>query len=117
MKRKILSSLLVAGVVLVSLAALAATKTQAATKTYVLKSVNVTLPDSDRPMPDGPGLAAVQNNCVSCHSAGMILNQPAMPQASWQAEVAKMRNVYKAPVADKDVPDIVGYLTAVKGPK
>ena len=83
----------------------------------MLKSVDVTLPDSDRPMPDGPGLAAVQNNCVSCHSAGMILNQPAMPKASWQAEVAKMRNVYKAPVADKDVPDIVGYLTAVKGPK
>ena len=111
MKRKTLSSLLMAGVVLVSLAA------QAANKTYVLKSVDVTLPDSDRAMPEGPGLAAVQNNCVSCHSAGMILNQPAMPQASWQAEVAKMRNVYKAPVADKDVPDIVSYLTAVKGAK
>jgi len=41
----------------------------------------------------------------------------AQPQALWQAEVAKMRNVYKAPVADKDVPDIVAYLTAVKGSK
>ena len=115
MKRKILLTLLVAGVASVSLVAQAANNT--ANKAYVLKSVDVTLPDSDRVMPDGPGLAAVQNNCVSCHSAGMILNQPAMPQASWQAEVAKMRNVYKAPVADKDVPDIVGYLTAVKGPK
>ena len=47
----------------------------------------------------------------------MILNQPALPQAAWQAEVAKMRNVYKAPVDEKDVAAIVDYLTAVKGPK
>ena len=82
-----------------------------------LKSVDVTLPDSDRDLPDGPGLEAMQSNCISCHSPGMILTQPAMPKAFWEAEVAKMRNVYKAPVDDKDVPDIVGYLTAVKGPK
>jgi mono/diheme cytochrome c family protein len=82
-----------------------------------LKSVDVTLPDSDRDLPDGPGLAAVQGNCISCHSPGMILAQPALPKAAWEAEVAKMRNVYKAPVSDKDVPDIVSYLTAVKGVK
>lgn len=82
-----------------------------------LKSVNVTLPDSDRDLPDGPGLTAVQGNCISCHSPGMILAQPAMPKAAWEAEVTKMRNVYKAPVNEKDVPDIVTYLTAVKGTK
>jgi mono/diheme cytochrome c family protein len=82
-----------------------------------LKSVNVTLPDSDRELPAGPGLAAVQGNCISCHSPGMILAQPALPKAAWEAEVAKMRNVYKAPVSEKDVPDIVSYLTAVKGTK
>jgi mono/diheme cytochrome c family protein len=82
-----------------------------------LKSVDVTLPDSDRDLPDGPGLAAVQGNCISCHSPGMILTQPAMPKAAWEAEVAKMRNIYKAPVSEKDVPDIVTYLTAVKGVK
>jgi mono/diheme cytochrome c family protein len=82
-----------------------------------LKSVNVTLPDSDRDLPNGPGLAAVQGNCISCHSPGMILAQPALPKAAWEAEVAKMRNVYKAPVSDKDVPDIVSYLSAVKGTK
>ncbi len=82
-----------------------------------LKSVNVTLPDGDRELPDGPGLAAVQSNCVSCHTPGMILAQPAMPKAAWEAEVNKMRNVYKAPVNEKDVPDIVSYLTAVKGVK
>jgi hypothetical protein len=40
-----------------------------------------------------------------------------LSQAAWQAEVAKMRNVYKAPVDEKDVGPIVDYLTAVKGPK
>jgi mono/diheme cytochrome c family protein len=88
-----------------------------AAKALTLKSVNVTLPDSDRDLPDGPGVAAVQGNCISCHSPGMILTQPAMPKAFWEAEVAKMRNVYKAPISEKDVPDIVGYLAAVKGPK
>jgi mono/diheme cytochrome c family protein len=86
-------------------------------KALTLKSVDITLPDSDRDLPDGPGLAAVQGNCISCHSPGMILTQPAMPKAAWEAEVAKMRNVYKAPVSEKDVPDIVSYLTAVKGTK
>jgi mono/diheme cytochrome c family protein len=111
MKHKIYSMVLVAGV------ALAAVAVQAANAPFALKSVDVTLPDSDRELPDGPGLAAVQNNCVSCHSAGMILNQPALPKAAWEAEVAKMRNAYKAPINDKDVPDIVGYLAVVKGPK
>jgi mono/diheme cytochrome c family protein len=88
-----------------------------AAKALTLKSVSVSLPDGDRDLPDGPGLAAVQGNCISCHTPGMILNQPAMAKAAWEAEVAKMRNVYKAPVDDKDVPDIVAYLTAVKGPR
>ncbi len=109
------------GIVLVLLAGLApiiaAVAVRAANVPIALKSVDVTLPDSDRALPDGPGLATVQNNCVSCHSAGMILNQPVIAKAAWQAEVVKMRNVYKAPVDEKDVPDIVAYLAAVKGPK
>ena len=72
-----------------------------------LKSVDVTLPDGNRELPDGPGLTAMQSNCISCHTPGMILTQPNMPKAFWEAEVAKMRNVYKAPVDEKDVPDIV----------
>ncbi len=88
-----------------------------AAKALTLKSVKVDFPDGDRKLPDGPGLAAMQSNCMSCHTPGMILTQPTMPKASWEAEVAKMRNVYKAPISEKDVPDIVAYLTAVKGPK
>jgi cytochrome c5 len=82
-----------------------------------LASVAVTLPESTRALPDGPGVATVRNNCLGCHSAGMILNQPTMAKAAWQVEVNKMRNVYKAPVDEKAVPAIVDYLTAIKGPK
>jgi cytochrome c5 len=83
----------------------------------VLKSVEVTFPQSDRGLPEAPGRDVVQNNCFTCHSAGMILTQPTLARGAWEAEVAKMRNVYKARVDDKDVPAIVDYLTAVKGPK
>jgi mono/diheme cytochrome c family protein len=110
MSRKILPIALIAG------AALALPTVQAKTG-IVLKSVEVTFPQSDRGLPDGPGREAVLSNCFTCHSAGMILTQPALPKAAWEAEVAKMRNVYKAQVDDKDVPAIVEYLTAVKGPK
>jgi len=97
--------------------ALACVAAAQAAKALTLKSVSVDLPDGDRNLPDGPGLAAMQSNCISCHTPGMILTQPTMPKAFWEAEVAKMRNVYKAPISEKDVPDIVAYLTAVKGPK
>ena len=82
-----------------------------------LKSVQVTLPESTRVLPEGPGVSVVRRNCLGCHSAGMIMNQPRMAKAAWAAEAAKMRNVYRAPVDEKDVAAIVDYLTAVKGPK
>jgi cytochrome c5 len=101
---------------LVVAAALALPFAQAKAR-FVLKSEDVKLPQSDRGLPEGPGRDVVQNNCFTCHSAGMISTQPALAKAAWEAEVAKMRNVYKARIDDKDVPAIVDYLTAVKGPK
>jgi hypothetical protein len=80
-----------------------------------LKSVNLDLPDSDKMFPDGPGSDAINNNCLACHSADMVLNQPALPKQTWAAEVNKMINVYKAPVAPEDVGAIVEYLARLKG--
>jgi hypothetical protein len=80
-----------------------------------LKSVNVDLPFGDRRFPDGPGSDAVNNNCLACHSAGMVLNQPMLSQAQWRAEVDKMRTAYKAPIDPKDVDTIVAYLVALGG--
>jgi hypothetical protein len=81
-----------------------------------LKSVKIDLPDSDR-MFTGPGADAINNNCLACHSAGMVLNQPELSQQAWAAEVNKMINNYKAPVTPEDAGAIVEYLARVKGAK
>src|ERR1700760_3167234 len=60
------------------------------------KSVNVDLPFGDR-MFAGPGADVVNNNCLACPSVGMVMTQPPLSRQTWEAEVAKMRNVYKAP--------------------
>jgi cytochrome c553 len=76
-----------------------------------LRSVNINLPGSNRTFPGGAEADAINNDCLICHSAGMVLTQPSLPRAAWAAEVEKMRNFYKAPIAPKDVPAIVDYLT------
>jgi hypothetical protein len=78
-----------------------------------LKSVTVDLPDNGRMFP-GPGSDAINNNCLACHSAGMVLNQPALAKSAWQAEVTKMIQNYKAPVSQGDIPAIVDYLARTK---
>jgi cytochrome c5 len=80
-----------------------------------LKPVKVDLPDSDKMFPDGRGSDAINNNCLACHSADMVLNQPALSKQAWAAEVNKMIHNYKAPIAPEDVGAIVDYLTALKG--
>ena len=92
-------------------------KTVAAAAGLTLTSTSVELPSSERAFPDGPGVEAMQANCAGCHSAGMVLNQPALSRTAWEAEVNKMRAVYKAPVAVQDVPAIVDYLASTKGAK
>ena len=82
-----------------------------------LKSVSVDLPPGDDMFPNGPGADAINNNCLACHSADMVLNQPALPTTEWQAEGDKMRTAYKAPIDPKDVDAILSYLVSVKGEK
>ncbi len=72
-----------------------------------LQSVNLEFPDSDRTFPGGSAADIVNANCLACHSAGMVLNQPALTQAQWLAEANKMRNDFKAPIDAQDVPAIV----------
>ena len=79
------------------------------------RSVKVELPGGDRAFPGGDKAAAINNNCVACHSAGMVLNQPALTTAEWAGEVHKMANVYKAPVSPEDQAAIIDYLAELKG--
>ena len=79
-----------------------------------LKSVSVDLPDPGR-MFDGKDADAINNNCLACHSAGMVLNQPNLSREAWAAEVNKMIHTYHAPVEASDVDAIVSYLSRIKG--
>jgi hypothetical protein len=110
MFRNLLSAAILLGVASMPAAARAATLSE-------LKPVKIDLPDSDKMFPAGPGSDAINNNCLACHSADMVLNQPALSKQAWVAEVNKMINNYKAPVAAEDVGPIVDYLAALKGAK
>ena len=98
---------------LVSVAARASAQVHAEDK-LILKSVNVDLPFGDRMFPDGPGSDVVNGNCLACHSAGMVLTQPALSPMQWRTEVEKMRTAYKAPIDAKDIDTIVNYLVALQ---
>jgi len=63
-----------------------------------------------------PGFKKVQANCVACHSAEYGEYQP--PNAGrpyWDAMVKRMKAVFKAPIDDADMPEIVDYLAATYG--
>ncbi len=83
--------------------------------------VIIELPTDDTPFADlGPGSPsadAVNENCRSCHSASMVMNQPKLSAPEWAAEVAKMRGTYKAPVAESDDAAIVAWLAAMSAGK
>ena len=105
-------------VLLIIVLSVAATSSVSAGATRIeLKNTKVDLPESDRMFPDGQGSDAINNNCVACHSAEMVLNQPAMSREAWTSEVKKMINNYKAPIAPEDVGAIIEYLVGLKGTK
>lgn len=63
-----------------------------------------------------PGYAKAQANCVACHSAEYMLYQPpTAPRGYWETMVKRMQVVFKAPVADADMPEIVDYLVKTYG--
>jgi cytochrome c553 len=80
-----------------------------------IKSTTVELPSGDSMFPGGARADAINNNCLACHSADMVLGQPPLPRAIWEAEVHKMINVYRAPIGNADVPAIVDYLASIRG--
>jgi mono/diheme cytochrome c family protein len=83
----------------------------AAVKTIVLPPDGVQL----KPSPL-LGYVKAQGNCVACHSAEYMLYQPpTAPRAYWDAMVKRMKAVFKAPLDDADMPDIVDYLVKTYG--
>jgi mono/diheme cytochrome c family protein len=80
-----------------------------------LKSLNLELPSSDMTFPDGAGADAMNGNCLACHSADHMLNQPTLPRKVWEEVVDKMIKAYKAPITPQDAAKIVDSLAPTKG--
>jgi hypothetical protein len=63
-----------------------------------------------------PGYQKAMANCTSCHSAEYMQYQPSTASRKyWDAMVHRMKSVFKAPVEDADMPDIVDYLVKTYG--
>ena len=77
----------------------------------------ITLPQIEAKLPEGPGREAVQQGCVLCHSTRYITMQPGFSKEVWTASVDKMRKTFGAPITNEQVPAIVDYLVAIRGPK
>lgn len=79
---------------------------------FTLQSVAVELPAETRFFPAGPAAELLDSNCTACHSASMALAQPPLPPEKWATIITKMREVYKAPIAETDVPALAEALAA-----
>ena len=65
---------------------------------------------------DLPGYQLVLQDCSACHSAHNAEYQPPNSGVGyWNAQVVRMKNVFKAPVTDEEVPAIVDYLNKTYG--
>lgn len=78
------------------------------------RDAGITLPDDPNDLPEAPGRQAVVENCTACHSPSTMLQQPLVPREKWEATVAKMVKLYKAPVDPAAIPQIVDYMVAVQ---
>ncbi len=63
-----------------------------------------------------PGYVKAQSQCVACHSAEyMVYQPPTAPRAYWENMVKRMKVVFKAPLDDADMPEIIDYLAKTYG--
>jgi mono/diheme cytochrome c family protein len=75
--------------------------------------VTVELPTSGTPFPAGEGQSIANSQCLICHSADMVLRQPARTQAQWKETINKMRSAYGAPLPAEQVDALAAYLARV----
>lgn len=79
-------------------------------------ALTIELPAETAKLQPGPHLDLATARCLICHSADYIATQPPnLPRTTWAAEVAKMKKVYGAPIADEDVEPLTEYLAKTYG--
>ena len=74
--------------------------------------VTITLPAQGVAFRAAPGVEVVRKDCLTCHSAEYVTQQPALSKTGWTNEVVKMRAAYGAPIPDADTDALVAYLVA-----
>ena len=68
--------------------------------------------ESQIKLEDGPGRDLVAAVCAVCHSTDYIqMNSMFLDRQGWETVVNKMVHVMGAPIQEKDIPQIVDYLT------
>jgi predicted cobalt transporter CbtA len=78
--------------------------------------LKIELPKETATLKAGPGLEAVNAQCLACHSVDYIITQPRdKPLAFWKAEVEKMKKVYGAPIPDDQIDPVADYLARSYG--
>jgi hypothetical protein len=76
--------------------------------------ISVELPVSRTSFPPGSG-AELTEQCLTCHSAGMVLRQPPLTQNEWVGEINKMRLSFGAPIPADQVETLARYLYSING--
>ena len=80
-------------------------------KTYEMPADTIAWRQSDL-----PGYQLVLQKCTTCHSPHYAEYQPPNTTIGyWNAQVLRMKNVFKAPITDEEVPIIVQYLNETYG--
>jgi cytochrome c5 len=85
--------------------------------TMCAKTIKLPPDSSLAKLKPGPGLKTTEAYCRMCHSTDYIVRQPPESAQAWQAEVAKMVNVYGAPIPKTGVKAISEYLAFAYGAK
>ncbi len=75
--------------------------------------VGVVLPSSATTFPAGDGADIANSHCLICHSAGMVLLQPALSESQWQTIINKMRTAYGAPLPADQINALAAYLSKI----
>jgi len=79
-------------------------------------ALKIELPPETATFKPGPHVELVNARCRTCHSSDYVATQPPnLPLATWKAEVAKMKKVYGAPIADDEVDALAEYLVKTYG--
>ncbi len=76
----------------------------------VLRSQRITLPAHGRQFSGGPQASVANTYCLMCHSGGMVMTQPPLTLAQWQAELHKMIAAYGCPLPGGNIAELAQFI-------